>query len=215
LGAEIKLNWQDETTKGNGMKYWIALLCLSASQLAVAVTGAPRPEFHRAVYALHEQQIAKYKIRTEERTGEYKGVAADGYRYRITSYYDAATGRLLSRVQRDADRPDAIHSVEVNIYDDKGRVIRDYLSIAPPWRPDWPSDAYVNLHNYNGGLHSWRQFELDGRVSYEFCEGELDGEPVKISLDWTDIDEKGTSSPAYHACFDGMNNDWQSYITPH
>jgi hypothetical protein len=197
------------------MKYWIALLGLCASQLAVAVTGAPRPEFHRAVYALHEQQIAKHTIRTEEESGEYNGVAGKGYRYRLTSYFDATTGLLLSRVQRDADRPEAIHSTEVNVYDDKGRVIRDYLSIAPPWRPDWPSDAYINLHHYTGLLHSWRQFELDGRVNYEFCEGELNGKPVEISLYWTDMDEKATSSPGYHACFDGMNNDWQSYVTPH
>ena len=94
-----------------------------------------RPEFHKAVYALHEQQIAGHAIRTTEETGDYAGVAAKGYRYRITSYYDAATGRLLSRIERNADQPEAIHIAEVNIYDSEGRVVRDFFSSAPPWKP--------------------------------------------------------------------------------
>lgn len=196
------------------MKHLIAILGLCVSCPAAAAAPS-RPEFHRLAYALHERQIAKHTIRTEEESGEYQGVAAAGYRYRTTSYFDAATGRLLTRVQRDADRPQAIHSVEVNIYDDTGRLVRDYLSIALPWKPDWPASAYLNLHHYNGGLHSWRQYELDGRVNYEFCEGELDGKRVKISLDWTDINEKTTSTPAYKACFDGMRNDWEPYLNPH
>lgn len=195
------------------MKNWAAILGLCISQMTLA--GPTRPEFHRAVYVLHEQQIARHTIRTEEKTGDYKGAAAKGYRYRITSYFDAATGRLLSRVERNADLPEAIHIVEVNIYDADGKVVRDYFTSAPPWKPVHPSHAYLNLHNYNGKLHSFRQFELDGRVNYEACEGELDGKRVKISLDWTDIDEKSTASPAYRACFDGMSNDWQSHITPH
>jgi hypothetical protein len=196
------------------MKIGFTLLGLCITQMAVAASS--RPEFHRAVYALHGQQIAKYAVRTEEKTGDYKGAAAAGYRYRITSYFDAETGRLLSRIERNADLPEAIHISEVNIYDADGRVVRDFFSSAPPWKPTYPSHAYINLHNYNGKLHSWRQFELDGRVNYEFCEGELDGKHVRISLDWEDLyEEKGTKSAAYHACFDGMSNDWASYVTPH
>lgn len=182
--------------------------------MAIAA-GPSRPEFHRAVYALHEQQIAKHKIRTEETTGNYKGLAAEGYSYRLTSYFDAETGRLLSRVQRDLERPQTIHSVEINIYDEKGRVVRDFLTVAMPWEPEHPASAYINLHQYNGGLHSWRQFELTGEVNYEFCEGELNGKRVRISLYWDDIDKNVTSTPEYKACFDGMRNDCQQYIKPH
>ena len=196
------------------MRYWFAIVGLCAFHAALAADST-RPEFHKAVYALHKQQIAGRSVRTEEETGEYKGLAANGYRYRVTTYFDAATGRFLSRVQQDADKPDAIHSVEVNIYDDQGRVIRDYLTIAPPWKPDWPSRAYINLHNYNGQLHSWRQFELDGRVNYEFCEGELEGKHVRIALDWGDLYAMTVKSPEYHACFDGMSSDWGQYLSPH
>lgn len=195
------------------MKYGtvMALLCLAQ----VAAAAPSRPDYHRAVYALHEQQIARHAIRTTEETGSYNGAAAKGYRYRITSYYDAGTGKLLSRIERNADLPEAIHIAEVNVYDAEGRVVRDFFTSAPPWKPIHPSHAYINLHHYNGKLHSFRQFELDGRVNYEFCEGEHEGKPVRISLDWTDINEKTTAAPAYKACFEGLRNDWEPYVTPH
>lgn len=188
---------------------WLALCLVQA-----AIAAPSRPDFHRLVYGLHERQLAHHAVRTEEATGTYNGTAAAGYRYRITSYYDAKTGRLLSRIQRDADAPDAVHISEVNIYDGDGRLIRDYLSIAPPWRPDYPSNAYLNWHHYSGKLHSFRQFELDGRVNYEFCEGELDGKPVRISLPWQDMNKETTSTPEYRACFDTMSKDWKPFTKP-
>ena len=195
------------------MKCWLTLFGLCVAQMSVAAPS--RPEFHRAVYALHEQQIARHTVRTEETTGKYEGVAAAGYRYRITSYYEAGTGRLLSRIQRDAKLPEAIHIAEVNVYDADGNLVRDFFSSAPPWRPIHPSHAYINLHHHNGRLHSFRQYELDGQVNYEFCEGELAGKPVRIALDMGGINGEAVVSPEYRACFDGMSRDWAQYIAPH
>jgi hypothetical protein len=191
-------------------------MVLLVTGLAQAAVAAPsRPAFHRAVYALHQQQVERHAIRTEERSGDYKGVAAAGYRYRITSYFDAANGRLLSRVERDLDRPDNIIIVEVNLYDDHGRVDRDYLSIAPPWKPEQPSWVGINLHHYSGKLHAVRQFDIDGVVNYEFCNGEFEGGAVKMALDWDDLHAMASPSTLYHACFDGMRHDWERYVTPH
>lgn len=195
------------------MKRWLTILGLCAAQMAVAAPS--RPEFHRAVYALHAQQLARHTVRTEETRGAYEGVAAAGYRYRITRYYDAASGRLLSQIQRDAALPEAIHIAEVNVYDAEGKVVRDYFSSAPPWRPLHPSHAYINLHHHNGGLHSFRQFELDGQVNYESCEGTLDGKPVRIAGDWSGTDGKTRNTPEYRACFDGISADWARYASPH
>lgn len=190
---------------------WIAF----GVSLASAVPAAPTPqEFHRAVYALHLRQIDGRAIRTEEETGEYYGAAARGYRYRVTRYYDAASGRLLSRLQRDAERGDAIHIAEVNVYDADGRLVRDYLSSAPPWQPAFPTHAYLNLHHYNGQLHSFRQFELDGRVNYEACQGEFGGRRVRIAHEAADRTESVTASSAYRACFDGLLGDWSAYVHP-
>lgn len=195
------------------MKRWLVIAVICASQMALAAPS--RPEFHRAVYDLHAQQLARHTVRTEETTGKYEGVAAAGYRYRITSYYDADSGRLLSRIQRDASLPEAIHIAEVNIYDADGRLVRDYFSSAPPWRPLHPSHAYLNLHHHNGGLHSFRQFELDGQVNYESCEGTLDGQPVRIAGDGSGSDDKIRTTREYRACFDGISADWARYISPH
>ena len=194
------------------MSRWLVLMAICLTEASLA--APTRPEFHRLVYALHEKQVAASTVRTTEETGSYNGMAAQGYTYRITRYFDTGTGRLLSKVQRDADLPEAIHITEVNIYDDQGRIVRDYLSIAPPWKPAHPSHAYLNWHHYSNALHSFRQFELDGQVNYEFCEGELSGKPVKISLPWNDMSRETTSTPEYQACFGGMSRDWKRYLTP-
>lgn len=194
------------------MTRWLVAMLLAATPPAQAAPS--RPDFHREVYALHEKQIALKPVRITEEADKYNGVAAAGYSYTITSYFDAKSGRLVSRVQRDAKLPEAIHITEVYLYDDEGRVTRSYLSIAPPWNPTHPSHAFLNWHHYPGNLHSWRQFELDGQVNYESCEGELDGKRVKISLPWEDMNKETTSTPEYRACFDGMSKDWRPYLTP-
>lgn len=172
-------------------------------------------DFHRAVYALHEQQIAQHKIRTEEETGDYEGAAAAHYHYVDTRYYDAASGRLLSHVRRDADNPAYVHIVEVNVYE-SGKLVRDFGSLTLPWAPQQPINTFINLHHYNGKLHSFRQYNFYGDVGYEFCSGELSGKPVRIALDDKDLlDATNTAKAEYKACFDGMRADWESYRTPH
>jgi len=190
-------------------------LFLATCFAVAASAAAPPADFHRGVYALHAWQLARHDTRVEEKSGQYEGSAAAGYRYRESTHIDTATGRRLSRIVRDADRPDAIHSAEVNVYDDAGRLVRSYISIALPWAPQLPVRTWINLHHYHGELHSYRQFDLSGAVSYEFCEGKLDGSRVKLSLDGSDIGPAVTRLPAYRACFDGLRNDWQAYVNPH
>lgn len=171
-------------------------------------------EFHRSVYALHQQQMAQRELRTEEKAGDYEGAAAAGYRYADTHYYDAGSGRLLSYVRRDAAKPENVHIVEVNVYEN-GRLVRDFGSMALPWAPRRPVRTFINLHHYNGALHGFRQHDLDGEVGYEFCEGSLAGRPVRISLDYGDINPTIAATVEYKACFDGMNSNWKQYQSPH
>jgi len=171
-------------------------------------------DFHRAVYALHKQETAKYKLRIEEEEGEYLGASGKGYRYLDTRYYDQASGRLISRVRRDEAKPELIHIVEVNLYENE-KLVRDFGSITLPWAPLSSVNTMINLHQYNGELHSFRQHNLDGEVEYEFCEGKLNGAPVRISLDKTDINQANTSTVEYKACFNGMRKDWAQYKMPH
>ena len=182
--------------------------------LAAPAFAEPTPaDFHRAVYALYEQQIAQHQIRTEEDKGDYQGAAAKRYSYVDTRYYDATNGRLIAHVRRDADSPEFVHIVEVNVYEN-GKLVRDFGSVAPPWAPAHPTHTFINLHHYNAGLHSFRQFNLYGDVGYEFCEGKLAGKPLRIMLDGSDINAENTATPAYKACFDGMRKDWERFQKP-
>lgn len=194
------------------MRAFVAAL----SMVGMSALAAPKPaEFHRAVYALHERQIAQREIRTEEEKGNYEGAAAARYRYVDTRYYDKASDRLISRVRRDAAMADLIHIVEVNVYDAAGKLLRDFGSVSLPWAPLHPVRTFINLHHYNGALHSFRQYDLNGDVGYESCVGKLDDKAVRISLDGSDINAASASGAAYKACFDGMSKDWERYATPH
>ncbi len=62
----------------------LLMLCLTP---VLAVTSPI--DYHKAVYALHEKQIAQHTIRTEEEKGKYEGASAGKYSYVDTRYYDA------------------------------------------------------------------------------------------------------------------------------
>lgn len=193
------------------MKSGIAFFCMIA--LPAFAAGTPA-DFHQALYTLHEQQINGRKIRMQEDKANYEGSAAAGYRYIETSYYDAETGVLLSRIRRDAARPEYVHIAEVYLYEN-GKLVRDFGSITLPWSPLHPVRTYLNFHRSNGALHSVRQYDYSGEVSYESCKGELNGKPIRLSLDSLDIDKATQATPEYKACFEGMNPDWAQYLQPH
>ena len=179
------------------------------------VIAAPNPvEYHKAVYALHEKQIAQHKIRTEEEKGKYEGASAARYSYVDTRYYDAENGHLLSYVRRDGDDPSLVHIIEFNIFEND-RIARDFGTVTLPWKPLNPIRTIINFHQYNGALHSYRQYTIYGEVEYEFCEGNLAGIPVKISLEEADLNNKNRSTAEYKACFDGVKTDWAQYTNPH
>lgn len=201
----------------NCRKKWVSgffLFGLIFSSLNPALAEPGWLDFHRAVYALHQQEIAKFKLKIEEEEGAYAGASGKGFRYVDTRYFDSATGRLVSHVRRDKAKPELIHIVEVNIYEN-GKLVRDFGSITLPWAPLNPVNTMINLHQYNGELHSFRQYNFDGEVEYEFCGGKLAGAPVRISLDRTDINPTSTATAAYKACFNGMSKDWAQYKNPH
>lgn len=174
----------------------------------------PNPaDFHRSVYALHEQQILQHTVRVEEEKGTYEGASGAGYSYVDKHYYDTVSGQLLSHVRLDADKPEFVHIVEVNVYE-KSKLVRDFGSVTLPWAPLNPVRTFINLHQYNNELHSFRQYDFFGQVGYEFCEGSLAGKPVNIALEDSSINAKNTGTIEYKACFEGMRKDWKLFRTP-
>ena len=170
--------------------------------------------FSKTLFNLHKRQIAGREIRKTEEAGRYGGEMAKKYSFRDVSYYDAKTGRLLSHVRWDGDRPDVYHIVEVFVYDDAGRLVRDFSSIYLPWARNAPIRTFVNLHRHSGDLHAYRQFDASGRRLYEQCKGRVSDETIEISLESQDITAQATASPEYKVCFAAMPETAGDYLTP-
>lgn len=166
------------------------------------------------IYQLHLQQIAARQTRQTVMTGEYNGLAAAGIFYKETSYHDADSGLLLSRIRADRDKPEIRHAVEAFIYDGQGRLVRDYSALYLPWSQNAPMRTMINLHYYKPDLHAYRQFDASGDLIYEQCKGTLSGVKVDISLEQQDIDARSTATEAYRECFSGAAGAAGVYLNP-
>jgi hypothetical protein len=171
--------------------------------------------FAGKLVSLHEQGIANREIRTSEDTGRFGGERAKGFTYREVSYHDAKSGRLLSRIRRDAEKPDNIQQIDVLIYDSSGRVIRDYTAIYLPWGRHAPISTFINLHQHGDDIHGFRQFDASGNRLYEQCRGKFAGRNVDLSLEDYQIDSRVTESEAYQACFGKLPQTADDYLIPH
>jgi hypothetical protein len=173
------------------------------------------------LYALHERLVNRYVIHTTEETGGYGGFA---FKYpeffREVRYFRKKDDRLLSRIRWETEQPENIHTIEVFIHDSENRVIRDYLAAWLPNHRNAPVQTLINLHNYNGRLHAYRQFDASGERIYEQCTGSLDGRPVEIHLEDHQLPSQGQyrpeimSSGVYSSCFGGLPVKADKYLDP-
>ncbi len=173
--------------------------------------------FAERLYSLHQAIVAQHAIRTESHPGGY---AHQPDIYTETRYYDKQSNRLLSRIQRMNDNPHLIQEIEINIYDKRGRIMRDYLAAYLPYNRNAPIQTLINLHGYHDGLQSYRQFDASGVRIYEQCKGRFKGKPVMISLEEDDLgkgpyrDSKTLASAAYKSCFAGVPAKADAYLNP-
>lgn len=206
------LNWKLRATL---LPQLVLLLAAALSPNMSRADSIDPLKFKKALYELHQLQVKDKQLRLEETEGQYNGKAAERYRYRDTKYYEVGSARLLSHIRSDADRPEILHIIEVNIYDNAGRVVRDFGSVSLPTSPSYPARTLLNFHRYNGELHSFRQFNEIGDVTYEACVGLLEKRRLNLSLDESDIKPAATATVEYKACFDGMETRWDAYAMPH
>lgn len=163
--------------------------------------------FVDAVYALHKKQIAGRDIDKQHRTGGYYRQPAF---YKEVEYIDKVKKRRISTIRWEKRNPDLIHWIEVLLYDDNGRVKRDYSAAFLTEGRNAPQQTLINLHAYNGELHAYRQFDATDNRIYEFCQGRYKGKPVKLSYDEMDIIDYGGvnggpfDQPGYRSCFAGL-----------
>jgi hypothetical protein len=171
--------------------------------------------FADQLYALQKKIIAAHQISTTEESGRYGGDFAKRFTFREVTYRDAESDRLLGVLRRAADKPENLEIISAYIYDKTGRVERDYAAIYLPWGRNAPIRTFINLHQYRGGLHGYRQFDASDNLLYEECRGKLNGAEVDISLESYQIRQPIVSTDAYRHCFDGLPQTAGEYLTPH
>jgi tetratricopeptide (TPR) repeat protein len=164
-------------------------------------------QFAEGLYSLHEARLKDREVETTETLGGYSGRPAF---YRQVSYFDAKDKYRLSRLQWERENPENLHLIEIFEHDSKGRVSVDYLAAFLPDHRNAPVQTLVNLHNYHGELHAFRQFDASGRHIYEQCKGRFQDEPVFLSLEEHELSTpEGLPTPVmstalYKACFGGL-----------
>ena len=171
--------------------------------------------FAEQVYALHQQLTQADNIRKEIRHGGY---AQRPEFYREERFYRG--DRLISKVQWEKAKPDQLHAIEVFIYDEQGRVNRDYIAAYLPTYRNAPTQTLISLHRYQGELHAFRSFDASGYRVVERCTGRLHGKEVHLLLDEDEIYEAQgdpqsiMASETYQACFGDLPTEAGKYITP-
>lgn len=166
--------------------------------------------------ALHKRIIAETPHSMTSKVGGY----ANFPRFYVEKEYRDKAGHLLSRVQWEREHPDTLHVIEVNRYDAKGRVVRDYAGAYLPVYHNAPVQTLVSLHGYNGKLHAFRTFDASGDMLYERCQGRYKGKSVDINLDFDDVyvmegkPDTVLTSKAYRACFHDVAKTAGDYVHP-
>ena len=173
--------------------------------------------FFDSLLELHQQYMHSHAIVTKESIGGY---ANQPKFYREVYYYDKKTKRLLSHIQWERRHPQRAHLVEVYVYDKQGRVDRDYLAAYLPGYRNAPIQTLINLHEYSGNLHSYRQFDASGNRIYEHCERGAKNQNILIQLDEDEIISyrrglnKTVNKTTYQHCFANMEETALNYLQP-
>lgn len=171
--------------------------------------------FASNILGLHKSTIAGKQPRKTSRTGGYSG----NKEFYIEEQFFLGKNHI-STIQWEKENPGNMHAIEFFIYDDKGRVIRDYIAAYLPTYRNAPIQTLVSLHQYNDKLHAFRSFDATGYRVVERCSGTLKGKPFEMLLDEDEIaeavgDDAGVMASAeYQACFNGLPLKAGKYLTP-
>jgi len=140
--------------------------------------------FANNALALHKKIINNHPHTIKKSVGGYAG---NKNYYIQEEHYSKKTGKLLSLVQWEKANPDVMHSVEVYVHDEDGRIIRDYTAAYLPGYRNAPVQTLVSFHQYSGQLHGFRSFDATGDRILERCQGEYKGKPFEFLMDEDDL----------------------------
>jgi len=173
--------------------------------------------FAQNALQLHGKLIARQGVSKKSSVGGYAHLP--DY-YREDRYYNKATGKLVSRLRWNRNKADELHTIEVFLYDDKNRVIRDFSAAYLPHYRNAPNQTLISLHAYNNGTHAFRSFDATGYHILDRCEGKLAGKEVNILLDEDELEQaqgaKGgiMQSQEYKTCTRGLPEGPGKYLKP-
>jgi len=208
--------------------YRIVFMILLAYALPVNAIQNPKPmqedkqqvndwtRFFNSLVNTHRWYQQTHAVRQVSSNGGY---ATNPDFYREVSYYDEDSNRLLSRIQWVKDKPEVVHMIEVFVYDEQGRVSRDYLAAYLPGYRNAPVQTLINFHNYSDALHAYRQFDASGALIYEQCQGRYFNEDIMLSIEEHEFadyrDETGDTFQTYLACFEMLPKELGQYMHPY
>ena len=173
--------------------------------------------FAEQLLQLHDRLISQQIHVIKTRMGGYAHIPEFYKEYR---YINKKSGKLISQLQWEKAYPDNLHSIEVYIHDDYGRVIRDYSATYLPDYRGAPTQTLLSFHAYNGLLHAFRTFDASGDHIVDRCTGRYNAKEIHILLDENDLYEerykKGgvMQSDTYRECFKGLPETAGKYLTP-
>lgn len=138
------------------------------------------------------------------------------------TYTNKETNKVTSIVQWERANPAAVHSIEIKLHDEQGRIIKDFSASYLTKHRNAPIQTLITIHYYNKDLHGFRVFDASHTRIYDVCRGKYKGKTVNIDLDddYGELSEalenkKGImSSAAYRACFGGRNVDKSRLTIP-
>lgn len=171
-------------------------------------------QFAQDTLKLHKQLTAGKNLQVKTRIGSY----ANTKNFYIERRY-FSKGKLVSLVQWEKDNPETLHTIEVYLHDQKGRVTRDFVAAYLPFYHNAPTQTLASFHHYNGNLHAFRSFDASGYKVLERCNGKNSkGQVVNLLLDENDLlndPDDLLSTKEYRACFEGLKQQQLGkYITP-
>lgn len=165
---------------------------------------------------LHEKLINSIPHSIKESLGGYAG---NKDFYIEKQYLAKDTGKLISIIQWEKEKPTVLHSVEVFVRDKQGRVERDFLAAYLPGYHNAPVQALISFHQYSGKLHGFRSFDASGDKVLERCQGEHKGEGFEFLLDEDDLyaaymNGNPIEEKVYELCVGKLAEKLGKYSTP-
>ncbi|GMR16062.1 MAG: hypothetical protein BMS9Abin31_0366 [Gammaproteobacteria bacterium] len=164
--------------------------------------------------SLHKKLTDGKNYEVKKTIGSYANIKDFYIEYR---YFNK--GKLVSQVQWEKDDPTTLHTIEVFVHDNKGRVVRDFVAAYLPFYHNAPTQTLASFHHYTGNLHAFRSFDATGDKILERCTGKDEkGQSVNFILDEDDLyndPDEIIGSKEYNNCFSGLKQEkLGKYIIP-